>query len=119
MGSPYYMQYVGTEAQSSARDDSTSATTANAYQRKVRFTTPDLKAGNYTLWWHCEVFTDNPSIGVCQLRVRQNDGEAGEVDVTEVQISGRGWKPVDGSRRLRTGDRLRIDGSSGQVEVLS
>ena len=26
---------------------------------------------------------------------------------------------VDGTRRLRTGDALRIDGSSGQVEVLS
>jgi len=26
---------------------------------------------------------------------------------------------VDGTRRLRSGDRLRIDGSSGQVEVLS
>jgi len=26
---------------------------------------------------------------------------------------------VDGTRRLRTGDRLRIDGSSGKVEILS
>jgi pyruvate,water dikinase len=26
---------------------------------------------------------------------------------------------VDGTRRLRSGDRLRIDGSSGQVEVLT